>query len=428
MKKLLFFISFVFLTLAVMSQSTRQMVLAEDFTSVWCTYCPGCAMGMDDLLSHGQLVAVVESHSNGLGTDPYANTYSNARNSMYGVQAFPTASFDGWEQFTGGNHSNSMYTSYLPLYNNCMALSSPVTMSMTVTNSGLNYTAIVTLTETGTISSTNNVLYFFVTQSKISYNWEGQNHLEHVNRLMVPDANGTTVSFSSGVTQIDTLTFTMDSTWTIANCEFIACLQDKDGTQGNQSGTPSGYPIKKYQVYQTIKRGVIDLTPGFYATPNQIPLNDSVSFTDTTYGGYVGVQQTYHWIFTGGTPDTSNLQNPVVWYTSPGSYDVTMIVNRGGQIDTVTKTGYIYVGNVGINKLSQNVLTIFPNPVKDVMTVQANNNIKDIYIYNETGQVVINQMVSSKTTKINTSGLSAGIYYMKAILNNGTVVKKVVIE
>lgn len=428
MKKLLFSFVIILSTLTAMSQSQRQMVLAEDFTSTLCTYCPGCAMGMDDLLANGQYVAVVESHSSFGGSDPYKNTYSLARNAMYGVQAFPTASFDGWEQYTGGSHTTSMYTYYLPYYNNCMAQTSPVTMSMTVTNTGLNYTAVVSLTKTDNITSTNNVLYFFVTQSKISYNWEGQTHLQHVNRLMVPDANGTTVSFTSGDTQTVTLNFAMDSTWTLANCEFIACFQNKD-SQGNQSGSSGGYPIKKFKIYQTIKRGAIDLTPGFTANLTQIPLNDSITFTNTTYGGYVGTPVTFHWIFDGGTPDTSDLTSPTIVYSVPGTHNVTLIVNNGGQIDTLVQTGYIYVGNVGINELNNNSLVIFPNPAKDFMTIQAVTNIKDIKVYDVTGQVVINQTVNGNRITVNTSGFGAGVYYMKADLSNGgTIVKKVVIQ
>lgn len=346
MKKLLFSFALLVSVLTVMSQSQRQMVLSEDFTSTLCTYCPGCAMGMDDLLSNGKLVAVIASHSNFGSSDPFKNTYSLARNAMYNVQAYPTVSFDGWDQYTGGSHSTSMYNSYVPLYNNCLALTSPVDMSMVVTNSGLNYTVVVTLTKTDVISSTTNILYFFVTQSNITYNWEGQTHLEHVNRLMVPNANGTAVDFTSGNIQTVTLNFAMDPSWPIADCEFIAAFQDKDAGQGNQSGTASGYPIKKYKVYQAIKRGVIDLTVDFSASQTAIPKDGSVTFTNNTSGGYIGTNETYQWSFPGGTPDVSTDKNPTVVYSDCGTHDVMLIVNRGGQIDTITKANYINVGTI----------------------------------------------------------------------------------
>jgi hypothetical protein len=435
MKKLLFSLVLLVSALTVMSQSQRQMVLAEDFTSTLCTYCPGCAMGMDDLLANGKYVAVISEHSNFGNTDPYKNVYSLQRNAMYNVQAFPTVSFDGWQQYTGGNHTSSMYTSYLPIYNTCIATTSPVTMSMSITNNGLNYTAVVTLTKTDVISSSSNLLFFFVTQSHIQYNWEGQTHLEHVNRLMVPDANGTQIDFTSGDTQIVTLTFAMDSSWPLGDCEFIAAFQDKDGGQGNQSGVAGGYPIKEYKGYQAIKRGAIDLTPGFASSDTMVPLNGSVSFTNTTVGGYIGTPETFHWILDGGTPDTSDLQNPSVTYSTPGYHDVTLIVNNGGQVDTLTKTAYIYVGNVGISQLSKSDVSIFPNPNQGTFNLQMNSltaqnigieirNSQGVKVYSENGITFCGNM--NKTIKMNNP--PAGIYFI-TILNSGkSIVEKFLVK
>lgn len=303
-------------------------------------------MGMDDLLANGKQVAVVESHSNYGNSDPYKNTYSLARNAMYGVNAYPTASFDGSKMYCGGSHTTSMYASYVPLYNYCMSVPSPVMMSMVVTNSGLDYTAVITLTKTDNITTTSNILYFFVTQSHISYPWEGQSHLEFVNRLMVPDANGTAVDFSSGNVQTVTLNYTMDATWPLADCEFVAAFQDKDNGQGNQTGTTGGYPIKAFKIYQAVKRGAIDLSVDFTANQTTIPKDGIVTFTNNTSGGYIGVPETYEWQFPGGTPANSTDKNPVVTYSQCGTHDVMLIVNRGGQIDTINKIGYIQVGPV----------------------------------------------------------------------------------
>ena len=63
-----------------------------------------------------------------------------------------------------------------------------------------------------------------------------------------------------------------------------------------------------------------------------------------------------------------------------------------------------------------------------MMTVQANCNIKEIDIYNMTGQLMINQPVNAKKVNIITSGLNSGIYNLKAIMDNGTITKKIVIQ
>jgi len=291
MKKLFLSIIMLLSFSALIAQNVpRTMVAVEDGTGTWCQYCPGAAMGCDDLLSNGCLVAVVANHNG----DSYANTYSNARNTMWNITGFPSVSFDGTLGVVGGNHTTSMYSSYLPKYNQSIAVTSPVAMSWTISNTGLDYTVVVTLTKVGTITSTSNVLYFFVTQSHITQNWQGQNHLEHVNRLMSPSQTGTPIDFTSGDTQVVTLNFTMAASWPIADCEFIAMLQNKDAGQGNIPGGGSS-PIKKWVVYQCIKRAVIDLYVDFTASQTTIPKDGSVTFTNNTSGGYIGTNETYQW-------------------------------------------------------------------------------------------------------------------------------------
>jgi hypothetical protein len=94
----------------------------------------------------------------------------------------------------------------------------------------------------------------------------------------------------------------------------------------------------------------------------------------------------------------------------------------------LTKTSYIHVGGVGINEINQNDITVYPNPGKDYIKVQANSDIKEVYIYNVTGQLLLVQTVNAKKVTLNVSGLNTGIYSLKAILDNGTITRKVVIQ
>jgi PKD repeat protein len=409
MKKILFSFVLALSVLTVFSQSPRQMVLAEDFTSTLCPNCPAAAVGMEDLLSHGKYVAVVASHSNYGGSDPFKNTYSLARNSMYAVTAYPTVGFDGLKEFCGGSYSGSMYSSYLPLYNYCMGLPSPVTMSMSVSNDGLDFTVVVSLTKTDAITTTSNILYFFVTQSNIAYSWEGQSHLEHVNRLMVPDANGTPVDFTSGNTQTVTLNFTMDALWPLEDCEFVAAFQDKDAGQGMMTGTTSGYPIKAFKIYQAIKRGVIDLHVDFTASSTTVAKDGSVTFTNTTSGGYIGVPEIYQWTFPGGTPYTSTDKNPTVVYSECGPHDVQLIVNRGGQIDTLTKTNYIQVGPIVNVVITPNDTACYYQPITmDATTPNAT------YLWAPGGQTT-----PSITVDAATAGLGGHLYAVTVSTTDG---------
>lgn len=329
MKKIFLSVIMLFALTALMAQSVpRTMVAMEISTNIYCQYCPGAAMGADDLLSHGCMVAVMEDHNNGQGSDPYANANSIARTNFYNLTGNPTAVFDGINKIVGGSHSSSMYNVYLPQYNQRINIPSHVSMSMAISNSGLAYTVVVSMTRVGTLPADPMHLIFAVTQSHIQQNWEGQTHLEYVNRLMTPDYNGTIVDLTSTNTQTVTLNFNMDASWPLTDCEFIAFVQD--------------YSTKEVQ--QTIKRAIIDLSADFSASSTQVPRNGTVTFTSDVSGGYMNAQQLYEWHFPGATPDTSSQPNPTVTYTECGQQDVMLIVNRGGEIDTVNKPLYIQVG------------------------------------------------------------------------------------
>lgn len=56
----------------------------------------------------------------------------------------------------------------------------------------------------------------------------------------------------------------------------------------------------------------------------------AVQFTDLTSGGAT----TWDWTFPSGNPATSTLPNPVVTWTQPGTYTVTLIASNGIGIDT----------------------------------------------------------------------------------------------
>ncbi|MBW6459983.1 MAG: PKD domain-containing protein [Bacteroidales bacterium] len=81
----------------------------------------------------------------------------------------------------------------------------------------------------------------------------------------------------------------------------------------------------------------------FSAVPRVITFGEGVNFTDLSFGEII----TWNWSFPGGAPATYSGQNPpVIYYDSPGVYDVTLIVSNGTDSDTDTKIGYITVNDI----------------------------------------------------------------------------------
>ena len=64
-----------------------------------------------------------------------------------------------------------------------------------------------------------------------------------------------------------------------------------------------------------------------------------IAFADMSSGSPTAWQ----WSFPGGTPSTSTDQNPRVFYTRDGVYDVTLTVSNADGSDTKTRTGFVKV-------------------------------------------------------------------------------------
>lgn len=83
----------------------------------------------------------------------------------------------------------------------------------------------------------------------------------------------------------------------------------------------------------------------FRAETQQILLGGQVRFFDLS----TNFPNRWFWNFEGGTPANSTEQNPVVTYTRPGKFQVTLVAtNSLGISDTLKRTGYIEVLNVGL--------------------------------------------------------------------------------
>lgn len=77
----------------------------------------------------------------------------------------------------------------------------------------------------------------------------------------------------------------------------------------------------------------------FEADDYIICAGDSITFYDLSYHG----ASTWNWTFTGGTTADNTVQNPVVYYNTPGLYDVTLLAGDGSTTLSNTKTQYVRV-------------------------------------------------------------------------------------
>lgn len=248
----------------------RELVILEIGTGTWCQFCPGAAMGAEDLIDNGQQVGVVEYHYG----DPYENSFSLARINYYGISGYPTAVFDGVEYFVGGSQTQSMYSNYLPIYNSRIGINSAFEMEIHgAMDRDDDYTVQVNITRLAPVLGDNLVLHLALTESAIPVSWYGQDHVGFVERVMAPGSDGTALALT-GEEEVE-LEFTINSSWVTAECELVAFIQDLD-TKEIQQGI-------KVMVTELESQGVSDLSQQPQSTslginyPN--PFNPSTSIS-----------------------------------------------------------------------------------------------------------------------------------------------------
>ncbi|MCI4669601.1 MAG: PKD domain-containing protein [Bacteroidia bacterium] len=85
-------------------------------------------------------------------------------------------------------------------------------------------------------------------------------------------------------------------------------------------------------------------TPGFSVSDREGCAPLMTMFTDAS-NSPVDPITSWQWTFPGGTPGTSNAQNPSVTYNNPGTFSVSLIISTGnGCSDTLTRSRLIRVG------------------------------------------------------------------------------------
>lgn len=80
-------------------------------------------------------------------------------------------------------------------------------------------------------------------------------------------------------------------------------------------------------------------TANFSGAPTTICAGQNVSFFDLSTGGATS----WNWTFTGGTPGTSSVQNPIINYAAAGTYAVSLTASNAFGNNTKTVAAYITV-------------------------------------------------------------------------------------
>lgn len=404
----------------------RGMVLLEIGTGTWCQYCPGASMGAHDLLTNGKDVAVVKNHNG----DTFTNSYSNARNTYYGITGYPTAFFDGVKSVVGGSNTVSMYTTYLPIYEERKAKNSAYSVEIFGNNNGLDYSVTVRVKKLANVpaSYSNLVLHLALTETDIPFNWQGQTMVYNAQRLMAPNELGTTLDFSSGNTVDINLNFTLNANWIADNCELVSFIQNLDGKeilQGSKVTLPelTVLPVELTSFTAKSSTNQVNLT---WTTATEIN-NSGFEIQKSTDGS--------EFVSVGFIKGNGTTTEPKAYsFVDNHLNNVTgKLYYRLKQIDYNGAFNYSEIVEVVIDlpleySLNQN----YPNPFNPSTKIKYSvpeQNLVSIVVYGVTGEEIatlVNEVKEAGNYEIefNALQLSSGVYFYRMTSGDFTSVKK----
>ncbi|OYT12423.1 MAG: hypothetical protein B6I19_09820, partial [Bacteroidetes bacterium 4572_114] len=204
--------------------TSREMVVLEIGTGTWCQYCPGAAMGADDMIENGHDVGVIEYH----GGDDYETNESMYRINYYALTGYPTAWFDGVITHVGGNATQSLYGTYLPLYETRAAKVSLFELDVEPEfTGGTTFDFTITAENIYQYPGQNVALHAVAIESHIPDSWLGLDEVNYVCRKMLPDHMGTALDFNSQSLYEVVLPLDWNG-WDVDNMGLVVFLQDND--------------------------------------------------------------------------------------------------------------------------------------------------------------------------------------------------------
>lgn len=86
----------------------------------------------------------------------------------------------------------------------------------------------------------------------------------------------------------------------------------------------------------------------------------------------------------------------------------------------------VNVGSLGTTESVKGNVKFYPNPVQDVLNLEADANVKNITVYDISGKLMMSKKLNSAKNQVNVSALLPGVYIVNAELENGVKTFKII--
>ncbi|MEO0004944.1 MAG: Omp28-related outer membrane protein [candidate division WOR-3 bacterium] len=324
--------------------ATQRVMVMEDFTATWCTYCPGAARGAEELKFRAfDSVVVIAYHSS--SSDPFYTTTAATRMSYYSVSGYPTMIFDGSNRIVGGLHYGTMYPAYRQVFDSRKSVPSPLDIHLDVTYDSVSRSGTLTIVVRNVSgSSVSGQLHTVLIESHIYYPWQGMDSLHDVERTMLPNAGGEAITIPAGDSVVRTREFTISSNWVAKNCELVVFVQNNSTREIYQGAMTAVIPTPAlefvgYQPVLPMPGGSFELVVGLRNIGSAPAIGvEAVLSSDDQYLTIVSASTTFDTILIGedvyaSAPFVIRVDSSC---PSPHLATMVMVISSVDMSDTIT--------------------------------------------------------------------------------------------
>lgn len=180
--------------------------------------------------------------------DAFNNADGNGRSSYYGLQYVPTGIFNGTKWDVGG--WSGTYNEYRDSVNQQLTVNTPGNLKLKMhynpsSRTGKVYAEFYSVDQ---ITDSNLKLRYAITESHMHYHWQSQDSLQFIERKMLPNYTGVSLTVNQGQTFADSQTFTMSTSWVDYKCDMVVWIQSDVATYLKKVLISNDIPIYRSHV------------------------------------------------------------------------------------------------------------------------------------------------------------------------------------
>ena len=367
--------------------------------------------------------------TNAVGCDSTATlnlTINNSTASTTTITACDTFTWTNGTTYTVGG-------TYTQVLTNAAGCDSTATLVLTINNSTASTT---TITECDSYTWTNGTTYTVGgTYTQVLTNAAG---CDSTATLVLTINNST--SSTTTITECDSYTWTNNTTYTVggtytqvstnaAGCDSTATLVLT--INNSTTGTDVQTACDSYTWIDGVTYTANNSTATFLLTnaagcDSLVTLNLTITTSPTAVATDNGdatitasAGTSYQWIDCGTGLAIAGATAQTYTVTANGSYAV--VVNNGACDDT---SSCVVIDYIGIKEVSKDVISVFPNPTRDFVTVNMTAANATIEVVDAQGKILQTSIVENGGT-ISLASYETGMYIFRITTENGTSIHRI---